>query len=111
MNTYNKLHKITEDKNFPIDLAHLYCDEDSFDEFNDKVYEDISYKDIIYYSEAIKYLSIEDASLCESLELASEYGYETKNLNSELLATLLYQSKLTEQWNDISDEVEEIFED
>tara|TARA_R100000541_G_scaffold11826_1_gene20107 strand:- start:144 stop:479 length:336 start_codon:yes stop_codon:yes gene_type:complete len=111
MNTYNKLHKITEDKNFPIDLAHLYCDEDSFDKFNDKVYEAINYEDIIYYGEAIKYLSIEDASLRESLGLASEYGFETENLNSELLATLLHQSKLREQWNDISTEVEEIFED
>ena len=45
--------------------------------------------DIIYYSNAIEYLSNNDASLHKSLELASEYGYELKDLSSELLASLL----------------------
>ena len=109
MNIYNKLHKIAEDNQFDIDLANLYCEEDNFDEFNDKVYEAISYEDVIYYSEAIKYLSREDASLSNSLDIASEYGYEVKDLNSELLATLLYQQRLTEQWYEMSEQVEELF--
>ena len=109
MNIYNKLQKITEDNRFNIDLAYLYCDEDDFDEFNDKVLEAISYADIIYYSEAIKYLAREDASLKDSLEIASEYGYEAERLNSELLATLLYQQRLNEQWYEISEQVEELF--
>jgi len=109
MNIYNKLHKITEDNKFDIDLASLYDNEDTFDEFNDKVCEAISYEEIIYYSKAIKYLMREDASLSNSLEIASEYGYTTEQLNSELLATLLYQQKLTEQWYEISEQVEELF--
>jgi len=109
MNIYNKLHQITEDNKFDIDLAYLYCDEDDFDEFNDKVLEAISYEDVIYHSEAIKYLAREDASLMDSLDIASEYGYETEHLNSELLATLLYQQRLQEQWCEISEEIEELF--
>jgi len=111
MSISTKLQQLTEDKQFDIDLENLYCNEDDFDEFNGKVYEAISYEEVTYYYEAMKYLTREDASLSESLELASEYGYETESLNSELLATLLYQSKLTEQWGDISKEVKEIFED
>ena len=109
MSISTKLQQIAEDNQFDIDLANLYCEEDNFDEFNDKVYEAISYEDVIYYSEAIKYLSREDASLSNSLDIASEYGYEVKDLNSELLATLLYQQKLTEQWYGIEEQVKELF--
>ena len=45
-------------------------------------------EEIIYYSSAIRYLKDNDPSLCESLEIATDYGYEAKNLNSEVLATL-----------------------
>ena len=109
MNIYNKLHKITEDNKFDIDLASLYDDEDTFYNFLDKVNDAIMHEEIIYYSEAIKYLMREDASLSNSLEIASEYGYTTEQLNSELLATLLYQQKLTEQWYEINEQVEELF--
>jgi hypothetical protein len=105
----NKLQQLAEDNKFDIDLAYLYCEDDDFDEFNDKVLESISCEDIIYYSKAIKYLAMEDASLADSLYIASEHGYTTEQLNSELLATLLYQRKLTEQWCEISEQVEELF--
>ena len=72
-------------------------------------YKNTSKEDIIYYHEAMKYLLREDTSLCESLEIASEYGYTTENLNSELLATLLYQQNLTNQWYEISEQIEQIF--
>ena len=107
----NKLQQICEDNKFDIDLVYLYCDEDDFDEFNDKVLEAIYCEDIIYHSVAIKYLAIEDASLADSLEIASEYGYTTQQLNSELLATLLYQQRLTEQWYEIEEQVKEMFFD
>ena len=109
MNTYNKLHSLTEEKMFPIDLAALYDNEDTFNHFCDKVNYAIMSEDIIYYSEAIKYLMREDASLADSLDIAKEYGYTIEQLNSELLATLLYQQKLTEQWYEIEEQVEEIF--
>jgi len=112
MNIYNKLHEITEEKiydNFPIDLASLYDNEDTFYNFLDKVNDEIFCLEIIYYSEAIKYLMREDSSLGESLEIASEYCYEVSDLNSEVLATLLYQKRVTEQWYEIEEQVKEIF--
>lgn len=44
--------------------------------------------DIIYYSRAMEYLKENDISLNESFEIASEYGYDLENLNSETLASL-----------------------
>ena len=111
MNISNKLQQISEDNRFDIDLQNLYCNEDTFNNFCDKVHDAIMEENVIYYYQAMEYLSREDASLSQSLEIASEYGYTTENLNSELLATLLYQQNLTNQWYEISEEVEEIFND
>lgn len=44
--------------------------------------------EIIYYSKAMEYLIENDISLRDSLEIASEYGYDLENLNSETLASL-----------------------
>ena len=67
-------------------------------------------EDVIYYSSAIRYLKDNDPSLCQSLEIASEYGYTTENLNSELLASL-HASKEKERqfWEDVAPELEELF--
>ena len=111
MDISNKLQKLAEDNKFDIDLANLYYNEDTFNDFCDKVNDAIMQEEIIYYYEAMKYLTREDASLSQSLEIASEFGYTTENLNSELLATLLYQQNLTNQWYEISEQVEEIFND
>ena len=111
MNISNKLQKLAEDNQFDIDLANLYYNEDTFNDFCDKVNDAIMQEEIIYYYEAMKYLTIEDASLSESLGIASEMGITTENLNSELLATLLYQQNLTNEWYEISEQVKEIFND
>jgi len=62
--------------------------------------------EIIGYSPAIEFLSNEDASLTESLELASEYGFEIIGLNSEILATLLMQDRMRD---DLSKSILKIF--
>ena len=77
-----------------------------YDMVNDKGGFDI---EIIYYSNAIKYLQENDASLQESLEIAEEYGYELKNLNSEVLASLLASRNSQESFHDVRDEIEEFF--
>ena len=60
-------------------------------------------EEVIYYSSAIRYLKDNDPSLNESLELATEYGYSTENLNSELLASLHASKKKEDQfWEDIA---------
>lgn len=113
-NTINKMKTIAEFlKAFTtdIDLVNSYNEGMSFSEFNEDIDTVIQQSEIIYYSEAMKYLSENDNSLCESLELASELGYTTENLNSELLATLLYQQYLMNQWQEIYQEIEEYFEE
>ena len=105
----NKLQQIAEHNQFDVDLANLYYNEDTFTDFCDKVNNAIMQEEVIYYHEAIKYLMNEDASLSDSLDIASEYGYTTEQLNSELLATLLYQQRLTEQWYEIEEQVKELF--
>jgi len=66
----------------------------------------ISEHEIIGYGPAIEFLSNEDASLTESLELASEYGFEIIGLNSEILATLLMQDRMRD---DLSKSILKIF--
>ena len=67
-------------------------------------------EEIIYYSTAIRYLKDNDPSLTESLQIATEYGYEAKNLNSEVLATLhASQKKENTFFEDIAPELENLF--
>ena len=77
-----------------------------YDMVNDKGGFDI---EVIYYSNAIKYLQENDASLHESLEIASEYGYELKNLSSEVLASLLASRNSQEGFADLREEIEDFF--
>ena len=65
--------------------------------------------DVIYYSNAIRYLQENDPSLNDSLEIASELGYEVKNLNSEILASLLKSKNVRDEFLDFRDEINEFF--
>ena len=87
-----------------IDLSDAF--NSIYDMVNDKGGFDI---EVIYYSNAIKYLQENDPSLNESLEIAAEYGYELKNLNSEVLASLLASRNSQESFFDVRDEIEEFF--
>ncbi len=67
--------------------------------------------EIIYYSNAIDYLKENDPSLSESLEIATEYGYETQNLDSEILASLLYAKNETEKYYNLESDITSFFEE
>ncbi len=84
---------------------------DSAEEFNEYVQERINKQEVIYYATAMEFLTANDDSLNWSFEIASEYGFELQNLNSETLATLLLQRMLMEALEEISGEIEEIFEE
>jgi hypothetical protein len=60
--------------------------------------------EVIYYASAIEYLRNEDPSLIESLEIASNLGFELKNLNSETLASLLASERLREDIYELESE-------
>lgn len=82
---------------------------DSSDELIENMREEINQDEVIYYSNAMKYLSENDASLQESMALASDLGYEAKDINSELLATLLQQKNLNEELDNLINEIEDIY--
>jgi len=95
-----------------LDCDNLFNDEiNDVDELIEVVQERINEIEIVYYSEAMKLLSVHDASLSTSLSLASDFGYNTIDLNSELLASLLIQQMLSEELNEVVEEIEkqEIF--
>tara|TARA_R110002050_G_scaffold238573_1_gene374646 strand:- start:392 stop:730 length:339 start_codon:yes stop_codon:yes gene_type:complete len=95
-----------------LDLSYQYENGLSFDEYEQRIVDSINEEEIIYYHKAIDYLKENDNNLFESLSIANELGYNVINLNSELLATLLYQQNLHLHWNeDIRNEIEQYFED
>lgn len=79
--------------------------------FIDNIQERIQEQEIIYHSRAMQYLMDNDASLQYSLGLAHEYGYTCDQLNSETLATILYQNDLQNNLNHIADEIIDAIDD
>jgi len=65
--------------------------------------------EIIYYSNAINYLKENDSSLHESIEIALEYGYELKSINSELLASLLAERNARDEFSELEKEINDFF--
>ena len=107
----------TSEKFKDFEVMH-YLDDDEIEEVNsfDDLYDllndgDFFYnREIIYYSKAMKYLQEHDPSLCEALEIADEMGYEVKNLNSELLATLLYQQNFRQEFCELEQDFNDFLE-
>lgn len=89
---------------------------DELDEYTDthQIFDDLHDNgfftvDIIYYSKAIEYLKENDPSLCESLEIASEYDYSLQNLNSEALASLhASRDRENKFWEDVAPKLNEL---
>lgn len=65
-------------------------------------------EEVIYYSTAMEYLSENDASLRDSIEIAIEYGYSLDSITSEILATLLKSKQNREEWEEMKEEIKEI---
>ena len=86
--------------------------ENAFDSITEKLDENNGFDiEIIYYSRAIAYLQENDPSLNESLEIAAEYGFELKNLNSEVLASLLATQNAREEWYSLETEINDFFQE
>ena len=67
-------------------------------------------QEVTYYSNAMEYLTENDISLIESLEIADDLGITTNNLNSEVLASLLKTRKCEEAFDQYETEINEFFE-
>jgi ribosomal protein L16 Arg81 hydroxylase len=97
-----------------IDIEYYLKDEEfsNYDEIRDILENnDALEREITYYSEAMKYLSENDNSLTESLGIASQLGYEVKNLNSELLASLLASQNLRDEFYGLENDINSICEE
>ena len=94
-----------------IDIDEIDKD-DAFSSIYEMIDENYGFNcEVIYYSNAIKYLQENDPSLSESLEIASDYGYELKNLNSEILASLLKSQNVRDEFLYFRDEINEFFQE
>ena len=86
--------------------------ENAYDSIYEKIEDNNGFDiEIIYYSNAIAYLKENDPSLNESLEIAAEYGFELKNLNSEVLASLLASRNSRDEFYELQSEIDEFFQD
>jgi len=103
------LKEVFKDSSF---ADYSYEDFNNCEDLMESLTEQINEEEIIYYARAIEYLSENDASLNESIGIAvNELGYSAENLNSEVLATVLYQQNLTEELSELRNEIESCFEE
>ena len=109
----DKLRTFLESLETDIDILN-YIDIETV-ESSDDIYEQIEENrgfdvEIIYYASAMEYLRENDPSLQESLGIADDFGYEPKNLNSEILASLLASENAREDFADTKREIDDFFE-
>lgn len=96
-----------------IDLPY-FADEDheNFEDLKDAIDEGNGFDiEIIYYSASMEYLSNNDNSLRESLQLADDLGYKAKECNSELLASLLASQNSRSEFDELENVIESFFEE
>ena len=65
--------------------------------------------EIIYYCNAIDYLSKNDPSLHESLQLAADFGFNLTDLSSEVLASLLASENCLNDFSKLETDIEDFF--
>lgn len=91
-----------------VDPENVESYDDLYNQIEDSQGFDI---DIIYYSNAIEYLSKNDPSLNESLSIATSMGFDLTSLNSEILASLLASQNAREEFSELENEITEFFEE
>lgn len=107
---YNQLQNILEGLDCA-DYLEQWEDVNSYDELYDKLNDVNAFQvEIIYYATAMEYLKENDVSLRNAMEAAADLGYETKDLNSELLASVLASQNAFEDFYDLKSEIEAVFE-
>lgn len=95
-----------------IDIEYYFGEAESFDELRDNIDNGGGFDiDIIYYSNAMEYLSKNDPSLSESLNLAAEMGFTPENINSELLASLLATQEARNDFENLENDFNNYFEE
>ena len=80
---------------------------DFFEEVENTIACFINEQEVVYYSKAMQILEDLDSSLIYPLNIAYNLGYDVKDMNSELLATLAIQDKLREELLPLIEELTE----
>jgi nitric oxide synthase oxygenase domain/subunit len=84
----------------------------SFDDIRDQIEDNDGFNiEIIYYANAIEYLSNNDPSFKESLSIAEEMGFTPGNLNSEILASLLASQNARNEFYALEGEITDFFDE
>lgn len=116
--TFNKIARVVDNADCLNDsFVNFFSDYDVEDlESADEIFEILDengafYIDIIYYSNAMKYLTEHDPSLVDSLSLAEEMGYAASDLNSEKLASILASQNAREEFDKLMSEIEDIIDE
>ena len=108
-----KLIDLFDKNNLDIDISYFLNNDyeiNNFDELQEFLQNEYALDvEIIYYHKAIKYLSDNDPSLCDSIALAYELGCNMEKLNSEFLASILATEHLRFQFYELENEINEIF--
>jgi hypothetical protein len=109
-----KIEEFLKGLNTEIDILNCIDIEsiNSFDDIVNQIEDNNGFDtEIIYYSNAMKYLTENDNSLQESLSIASDYGYDVANLNSEILASLLASQNARNEFSDLESEITDFFDE
>lgn len=110
---FDKVIDLLEKTGMDIDFRYHLKDEDfeTADDIRD-ILEDANAFDteIIYYARAMEFLTQNDTSLRRSLEIAGSMGYKPEDLNSEILASLLSSEIIREEFQDVSNKLDELLE-
>lgn len=78
------------------------------DDLNEIIWDsNILQTEFVYHYAAMKYLMDNDPSMREAFEIASEYGFDTKNLNSCILAGLVASRQNEEDWHELARTLDE----
>ena len=99
-------------KNYITDIDYMYALEEDMDAeaYIDKLERMIDEESYIYHRSAMIFLSEEDPSLRESIEVAKEMGYSIGHLSSVMLADILRSSRANNELSKMRDEIVEAFE-
>lgn len=92
---------------FDMDESDINSADDVFEYIEERINE----IEVIYYANAMKILMEHDPSLQESMEYADDYGYRCKDINSELLATILCQEWARQDLDNIRDDIEDVVDE
>lgn len=111
MTRQEKIKEFLDGLESEMDLGQYATEElNSFDDLRDAIEDENGFdQEIIYHATAMEYLLKNDPSLRESCGLAADMGFETKNINAELLASILATQNCREEFEGLEDEINDFF--